>query len=90
MEEEYIEAISYLPPTKYIESFYLDYRPWIRDKSHRYRVVFVAITYDYEKHKPINIPTSIPYMCTGFGATPKEALINFTFKMVMFKEAYGK
>lgn len=81
MKELWIQAILLLPSTKNIDSFFLCYRPWIRDKSHLYLVRFRANNY----HRPID-KWFYPQWVDGFGATPEEAIQNFITKWKKYAE----
>jgi|WetSurSiteA1Bulk_404760.scaffolds.fasta_scaffold469481_2 hypothetical protein len=79
MKELWEQAISLLPATKFISTFGLNYRPWIRDKTHLYMLHFYFDN-GYWRNITQVPPKGVPYWNTGFGRTPEEAIQNFIDK----------
>jgi hypothetical protein len=74
MKEFWEQSISLLPSANKIDCFYIEYRPWIKDKTHLYRVFFRTVD-AYTDH-----PASIPLWVESFGSTAEEALQSFIGK----------
>jgi len=77
MKELWEQAIALLPKKSLVGQFYIEYKPWIKDKTHLYRVAF-STTGIFQPRIYEKLP--YPGYITGFGATPEEALQNFITK----------